>query len=485
MITQNINLSMTPEVQILPEVFCSQYDNGIRQVVFNLYTDDTMTTPYSVDGLSAIVQGTKPDGNAYAQGATASGSSVKVTIGTQMAAVAGIVPSEIVLSNAVERIGSLNFLLMVEPAGILDDAVVSDSEIPGYVNLAVKEAAGIAEAWANGTREGEPVPPTDPAYQNNAKWWSEVSGGRTLESLMDVEVPTPPTDNALIQFDATSGKWKEMDTPLPIAIGGTGNAIGYIQTGQSAGVLPGDRATAEGIDTRATGRGSHAEGELTRAEGNQSHAEGYFTFASGSISHAEGLYTHADGAYSHAEGVYTRAIGKGAHAGGNGESASGSSGNGNIIAARTAEFVQGNANAVKHSTGSPLRVYGAVFGVDCQAERFTADAEINLSWRGNDYNSRGGLNGIITNTAKVTITLEPMGIYLLLCNAFTISSGALYGAAARMISPIPVETGTPNSINLAGTQTAPAAIAVAANNILTIQNGADTRATQFTLIRVM
>lgn len=30
-----------------------------------------------------------------------------------------------------------------------------------------------AEAWANGTRNGSPVPSTDPAYNNNAKYWVE------------------------------------------------------------------------------------------------------------------------------------------------------------------------------------------------------------------------------------------------------------------------------------------------------------------------
>ena len=35
--------------------------------------------------------------------------------------------------------------------------------------------AGNAEAWANGTRDGSPVPSTDPAYQNNAKYWEGLA----------------------------------------------------------------------------------------------------------------------------------------------------------------------------------------------------------------------------------------------------------------------------------------------------------------------
>lgn len=35
------------------------------------------------------------------------------------------------------------------------------------------EVAGEAEAWAAGTKAGEPVPSTDPAYQNNSKYYAE------------------------------------------------------------------------------------------------------------------------------------------------------------------------------------------------------------------------------------------------------------------------------------------------------------------------
>lgn len=36
-----------------------------------------------------------------------------------------------------------------------------------------KEAALVSEAWAVGTRNGQAVPSTDPAYNNNSKYWSE------------------------------------------------------------------------------------------------------------------------------------------------------------------------------------------------------------------------------------------------------------------------------------------------------------------------
>ncbi len=120
-------------------------------------------------------------------------------------------------------------------------------------------------------------------------------------------------------------------------------------------------AYAEGINTIASGIGSHAEGSGTTASGDTSHAEGYLTIAGGKYSHAEGsMYllipefdvpeslpsdidpswdnihiasgasSHvegqaniAGGSASHAEGILTRAIGYASHAEGVQTTASG------------------------------------------------------------------------------------------------------------------------------------------------------------------
>ena len=88
----------------------------------------------------------------------------------------------------------------------------------------------------------------------------------------------------------------------------------YITAGQSLDVNIGEKATAEGHNTQATGKYSHAEGQLAQATGDVSHAEGYNTTASGVRSHAEGRMTTASGEVSHAEGNATIASGARAHA---------------------------------------------------------------------------------------------------------------------------------------------------------------------------
>ena len=103
-----------------------------------------------------------------------------------------------------------------------------------------------------------------------------------------------------------------------------------INVGRKAGSAVGEKSTAEGFDTIASGYFSHAEGVGTTASGNashaegggaiasdsDSHAEGYNTIASGYASHAEGLSTVASGYYSHAEGEDTIANNEAEHASG-------------------------------------------------------------------------------------------------------------------------------------------------------------------------
>lgn len=117
---------------------------------------------------------------------------------------------------------------------------------------------------------------------------------------------------------------------LGIANGGTGNNSGYIRNGAVDISKVGQKATAEGYRTNATGSDSHAEGSETTASGSyshaeclrttasmdSSHAEGVNTTASGTGSHAEGSWTIAGGNFSHSEGWNTKASALGQHAGG-------------------------------------------------------------------------------------------------------------------------------------------------------------------------
>lgn len=87
-----------------------------------------------------------------------------------------------------------------------------------------------------------------------------------------------------------------------------------INVGRKAGSTVGEYSIAEGLNTTASGGGSHAEGGSTEATGDVSHAEGGGSSrASGYASHAEGVSTRASGYASHAEGTNNDAIGSWSH----------------------------------------------------------------------------------------------------------------------------------------------------------------------------
>lgn len=200
MTTQSFNLELIPQ-GVAPCVYVSQYDKGQTWLI-SLFENNM---PFNIpSGASVTVQGTKPDSTGFQYPCTFSGNVVTATEEQQMTIIAGKVPCEIVITQSGAQIASLNFCLIVEPAALSDTIVISDTElplieeaaeaveqIPALVESAleditaaknsaiddVEEAATDGEAWARGTRNGVPVPSTDPTYQNNAKYYCDNSAG--------------------------------------------------------------------------------------------------------------------------------------------------------------------------------------------------------------------------------------------------------------------------------------------------------------------
>lgn len=335
--------------------------------------------------------------------------------------------------------------------------------------------------------------------------------GGSIDALTDTNIDTQTLDtgNVLI-YDATTGKWKngqvdvsnKMDKTNPT---GTGSFSLNRQSGTTVGAnsfAEGDYTTASGQNSHAEGRAttasalnshaegdgttasgshSHAEGRATIASGNSSHTEGYNTKASGTYSHTEGCNTTASGIYSHTEGCNTIASDTASHAEGHSTTASGScshAGGYSVTAYRLGSFAHGNSESSYNKfRGSAMSENGNhCFGFDMSGEEWTADTEVT--------NSQNGCEGTILDTATVTLSLDVQGMYLLFCSSYTISSGAIYGATARMIVAHGLSTGTPTNLSLGQTSNAPATIAMAANNKITIKNAAAARATQFSLMRI-
>lgn len=198
MITQSINLNLITG-QVLPRVNASQYDNNTRTLSMYLYDGElTFNIP---NGVSGYIQGAKPDrtGFQYAATVTAGSNVVTFDITEQMTAVAGDVTCELVLVDGDDRIATVNFILHVEPAALSDDTVISETELPlieeaaelaqqigGFIEQMDADAAK-SEAYGAGTVNGVPVTSDNPAYQNNAKYYSDeaAASASSVEQLKE------------------------------------------------------------------------------------------------------------------------------------------------------------------------------------------------------------------------------------------------------------------------------------------------------------
>ena len=139
MITQQIKLNLIPG-QVFPRVNASQYDSGTRTLQMALYNGDQVFNIAS--GMTAVVQGTKPDktGFQYAATITEGSNIATLDITQQMTAVKGDVICELVISNGNNRIATVNFILYVEAAALAGDTVISETDLP-----LIEEAAELAQ----------------------------------------------------------------------------------------------------------------------------------------------------------------------------------------------------------------------------------------------------------------------------------------------------------------------------------------------------
>ena len=223
-------------------VHVNQCDQGTGRLIAHLYHNDN---PYTPTNATAIIQGTKPDKKGFGYSdVTISGNTVTANLTEQMTAVPGEVRTQFVITDGYGITGTFAFILEVQASALDADTDTSETEIPGIIDAArqsahqaaasaaaaalseqhakssedaaalseqhaktseeaallseqhasaSEQAAGTsesnAEAWAVGERGGEPVPSTDPTFENNAKHWAEVAeaaaahGGHTIEDL--------------------------------------------------------------------------------------------------------------------------------------------------------------------------------------------------------------------------------------------------------------------------------------------------------------
>lgn len=154
MVTQTINLNMVPG-SVYPVVHVNQFDNDAGALIFKLYNGAAFSIPSSS---AVVINGTKPDGYGFTYPATYSGNTVTADLTEQMTAVVGEVKCELRITKGTNVVGTQDFILLVEPAALDENTVISDSDIPAisaastYASEAAASAADAATTLASAVK---------------------------------------------------------------------------------------------------------------------------------------------------------------------------------------------------------------------------------------------------------------------------------------------------------------------------------------------
>lgn len=149
MINQKYNLDMIPGGSVPTIVHVSQYDAGSRHLTFELYSGGMLwDVP---EGATVTIDGTKADHKAFSYIASASGSTVTVTVTQQMTAAKGLAECQLTVTKGDYVLGSANFVLDVESSAMPADPDLSQTEISSFQQLknAAQTAASNAATSAN------------------------------------------------------------------------------------------------------------------------------------------------------------------------------------------------------------------------------------------------------------------------------------------------------------------------------------------------
>ena len=208
MYTQDVNLNVVP-VGVRPVIHCSQYDNNLQAIRFALYKNNTAFSIPS--GAAVLINGYKPDNTGFSYAATAiSSNTATFTVTQQMTAIAGDVLCELRVRTENQIIGTLNFVLRVEPAPLTDDTILSETDIP-LIEQAVDIAANLAEyiqitvdnaAAAKASAEAAAASATDAATDAA----SAASDAASVQELYDSIEAAKAAANAAAENANTAAK---------------------------------------------------------------------------------------------------------------------------------------------------------------------------------------------------------------------------------------------------------------------------------------
>ena len=279
MLTQEFDLNMIPDSAPVV-VHVNQYDIGEGRLIISLYKDSSPYNPTT--GATVVIQGMKADKHGFNYAASLSGNVVTADVTEQMTAAAGIARCQVVVSEGNNETGTFVFFLDVQRSALPADADMSASDYQlvqemidaaeaaeGDASESAQAAAASArsaatsesnaEAWAAGTRDGEPVPETDETYHNNSKYYANRAA-------------TSETNAAAREANAAASKTNAAQSEANAAASEINAAASDINAAQSASAAASSEANAATSARAAATSESNAASSEANAAASEANA---------------------------------------------------------------------------------------------------------------------------------------------------------------------------------------------------------------------
>lgn len=181
--TQVISLDMVPG-GIPPVVHISQNDTAARKFYFRILNNGEL---FDCTGLSAYIQGIKPDGASFSYECSVYQYSIQRSCTEQISAVAGQVIAELKLLDGDGIVGTANFIIDVEPDP-LGNATASQSEITEFqalVNAASGYASNSANSASQAASSASAAAQSATSVANALRFSAITTAGTDLDNLTD------------------------------------------------------------------------------------------------------------------------------------------------------------------------------------------------------------------------------------------------------------------------------------------------------------
>lgn len=201
-ITLDLNANSAP-----PIVYAKQSDTESRQILVHFTQDDAEYLVNKNNSVALRVR--KPDGKQIMDYAVINDDgTVTVTLTQQCLAAAGRAYADLAEFNSEGKIlSTVPFILnIVASPDVMGSEAISSNEF-GYLASFIEQGANVvgeAQAWANGYNNDIPVPSSNPAYQNNAKYYAEQAADIANNMGIAAGIPVAPGEQPIITKDGST-----------------------------------------------------------------------------------------------------------------------------------------------------------------------------------------------------------------------------------------------------------------------------------------